>query len=231
MDARTEALLEKIMGQFEYELPKNSPKTSEELINDIIRVSQLINSKRITQSLYSQYGYYDVTTISRRFGSWNKALEEAGFASGNKLNYSDQELFENILNIWQAKGKQPVRKDLEFEPSKISQSPYNRRFKSWTIAIKEFIKYANSKNITANNITKKEDGSTSTSRDPSLRLRYQVLKRDNFSCCQCGASPAKDPSVVLNIDHIIPWSKGGQTVLENLQTLCLKCNLGKSNLV
>ena len=66
-------------------------------------------------------------------------------------------------------------------------------------------------------------------RDPSLRLRYQVLKRDNFSCCQCGASPAKDPSVSLHIDHIIPWSKGGRTTLDNLQTLCSKCNLGKSN--
>ncbi len=69
-----------------------------------------------------------------------------------------------------------------------------------------------------------------TSRDPSLRLRFQVLKRDNFTCCQCGASPAKDSSVKLHVDHIKPWSKGGETVRENLKTLCLKCNLGKSNL-
>lgn len=62
------------------------------------------------------------------------------------------------------------------------------------------------------------------------KLRYKVLKRDNFKCCACGASPAKDPSVELHIDHIIPWSKGGETTMENLQTLCSKCNLGKSNL-
>ena len=61
------------------------------------------------------------------------------------------------------------------------------------------------------------------------KLRYQVLKRDNFKCCACGASPAKDSAVELHIDHIIPWSKGGETALENLQTLCSKCNLGKSN--
>ena len=65
----------------------------------------------------------------------------------------------------------------------------------------------------------------------SDKLRYQVLKRDNFKCCACGASPAKDPSVELHIDHIIPWSKGGESTLENLQTLCSKCNLGKSNLI
>lgn len=68
-----------------------------------------------------------------------------------------------------------------------------------------------------------------TKRDVSLQLRYLILKRDNFKCCACGASPAKDPSVELHIDHIIPWSKGGETVEENLQTLCSKCNLGKSD--
>ena len=66
-------------------------------------------------------------------------------------------------------------------------------------------------------------------RSISDKLRYQVLKRDNFKCCACGASPAKDPSVELHIDHIIPWSKGGESTLENLQTLCSKCNIGKSD--
>ena len=67
------------------------------------------------------------------------------------------------------------------------------------------------------------------SRNISDKLRYQVLKRDNFKCCACGASPAKDPSVELHMDHIIPYSKGGEATLENLQTLCSKCNLGKSD--
>jgi len=69
-----------------------------------------------------------------------------------------------------------------------------------------------------------------TSRDINLRLRFKVFLRDHFKCCACGASPAKDPAVVLHVDHILPWSKGGETVLDNLQTLCAKCNLGKSDL-
>lgn len=69
-----------------------------------------------------------------------------------------------------------------------------------------------------------------TSRTINLRTRFLVLQRDNFCCCKCGASPAKDQTVELQIDHIIPWSKGGETVIDNLQTLCSKCNLGKSNL-
>ena len=63
----------------------------------------------------------------------------------------------------------------------------------------------------------------------SDKLRYQVLKRDHFKCCACGASPAKDPAVELHIDHMIPWSKGGKTTLENLQTLCSKGNMGQSD--
>ncbi|HIY39301.1 MAG TPA: HNH endonuclease, partial [Candidatus Agathobaculum merdigallinarum] len=73
--------------------------------------------------------------------------------------------------------------------------------------------------------------SRKTRRDINLRLRFRVMQRDNFKCCICGASPANDPTVVLHIDHIMPWSKGGETIMENLQTLCSKCNLGKSNLI
>lgn len=61
----------------------------------------------------------------------------------------------------------------------------------------------------------------------SESLRYDVFKRDNFKCSICGMS-AKD-GVKLQVDHIIPISKGGKTEIENLQTLCSRCNIGKSN--
>ena len=70
-----------------------------------------------------------------------------------------------------------------------------------------------------------------TKRNISVTLRYQIMKRDNFKCVLCGASPAKDPSIELHIDHIIPWSKGGESTVDNLQTLCSACNLGKRDLI
>lgn len=79
--------------------------------------------------------------------------------------------------------------------------------------------------------TKNSYRASRTSRNISDKLRYQVLKRDNFKCCACGASPAKDPAVELHVDHIVPWSKGGETRIDNLQTLCSKCNLGKGDLL
>lgn len=61
----------------------------------------------------------------------------------------------------------------------------------------------------------------------SNSLRYDILKRDGFRCVLCGKT-AND-GVALEVDHIIPVSKGGKTVLSNLRTLCKECNRGKSN--
>ncbi|MDR1201571.1 MAG: HNH endonuclease [Tannerellaceae bacterium] len=54
-------------------------------------------------------------------------------------------------------------------------------------------------------------------------LRKRIYERDGNRCLNCGS--IED----LSIDHIIPLSKGGKTVIQNLQTLCMKCNLQKYN--
>jgi hypothetical protein len=60
-------------------------------------------------------------------------------------------------------------------------------------------------------------------------LRYDILKRDGFRCQICGRKISDDPDLILHVDHIIPISKGGLTIWNNLRTLCQDCNLGKSN--
>ena len=70
-----------------------------------------------------------------------------------------------------------------------------------------------------------------TRRDINLRLRFKVMARDNFKCCKCGRSPATDPTVILHVDHKYPWVKGGETTMENLETTCMECNIGKGDLV
>lgn len=61
----------------------------------------------------------------------------------------------------------------------------------------------------------------------TAKLRTQIKERDNFTCCQCGNSVYTEPNLLLEIDHIIPISKGGLTQEDNLQTLCWKCNRSK----
>lgn len=136
------------------------------------------------------------------------------------------------LRVWVLKGKQPTRRDMDNKDiSSISSGSYLRKYGKWTDALKTFVDYINNDD-TDYKFDIKGTISTShkTSRNINLRTRFKVLQRDNFKCCLCGASPAKDSSVELHIDHIRPWSKGGETVIENLQTLCSKCNLGKSDL-
>ena len=60
-----------------------------------------------------------------------------------------------------------------------------------------------------------------------LAFRYQILKRDNSKCVACGIGI--DDGAILHIDHKLPFSLGGLTVLDNLQTLCSECNISKSN--
>lgn len=55
-------------------------------------------------------------------------------------------------------------------------------------------------------------------------LRYAILKRDGFRCVLCGTT-AKES--LLEIDHITPLARGGETKEENLRTLCKGCNEGK----
>lgn len=60
-------------------------------------------------------------------------------------------------------------------------------------------------------------------------LRTSIKTRDKFTCKSCTISIAREPHLLLEVDHIMPVSKGGMSVEENLQTLCWKCNRTKSN--
>jgi len=60
----------------------------------------------------------------------------------------------------------------------------------------------------------------------SPRVRFEVFKRDSFTCQYCGR---KFPDVILQVDHIIPVAEGGDNDMLNLTTACQECNAGKSD--
>lgn len=63
------------------------------------------------------------------------------------------------------------------------------------------------------------------------RLRTQIKERDRYTCRQCGVSVSQEPHLLIEVDHIMPVSRGGLTTPENLQALCWRCNRVKSNKV
>ena len=216
---------------FELIKPKNQKIDSDELIKDLISVSLKID-KAPTMSEYNANGSYENSVYIRRFGSWNKALQSAGLTINNR-QYNELELLQNLQNVWIKLGKQPARRDMDNKLiSTISSGAYLRFYSTWSNALKSFILYIEENELSGPSAStfRENEITHKTSRDVNLRLRFLVMKRDNFKCCNCGRSPATTQGLELHIDHIKPWAKGGETVLENLQTLCSDCNLGKSDI-
>ena len=217
--------------KFELSRVPGAPVSDEDLLADLRLVASKLARSTVPSRTCQKIGKYASETLRDRFGSWNAALLAAGLNLSNEVHISDERLFENLLRLWQHFGHQPRRRELAHPPSTISESPYRRRFGSWSAALEHFVVFANSSEdeseaASSLSVTTRRR----TGRDPSLRLRFKVLQRDRFTCQHCGKSPAKDIGVDLHVDHIVPLSRGGETTMENLQTLCSACNLGKGNL-
>jgi len=224
--------------KFELNLRKRNI-SKEELIADLQKVAREVGQETITASIYTDRGKHGVNTMLRKFGSWNDALREAGLLLNNRLNIPDEELFENLADVWQHLGRQPYGREMKKVAghSKFSLGTYEKRFGSWNNALVSFIEFIegdSSNEIPPKKFEEKEASKQSPRKTPrkiNWRLRAAILIRDNCICKMCGTSPAKNPDVTLHIDHIIPYSKGGETLLENLRTLCSQCNIGKSDMM
>lgn len=104
--------------QFKLERVSGMPASDEDLLADLRATAKRIGKETIGLMKYRQLGKYEGTTVSRRFGTWNKALQAAGLKISNEVNISDERLFENILVLWQHHGRQPRRSELAQEPFK-----------------------------------------------------------------------------------------------------------------
>ena len=223
-----------------------------EVLEDLKGVAKKLNKLTFTSTEYTIYGKYSKDIVFRKFKTWNNALIAAGLepfdhplGGGTKNKIGEYACFEEIERIWIYLGRQPTTTDIKNGISKYSLHTYERRFGTWRKALENFVSYINGEHEIDNESEETESADSfeqvsievnnkpthNTKRDINLRLRFKVMQRDNFKCRMCGASPATDPTVILHIDHIIPWAKGGETTIDNLQTLCSKCNLGKSDLL
>ena len=251
----TDATFAKYFGSWLNALEKAGLRTSrnekemkrisdEALINDVKRVAEKLGVETITSSQYAGMGIVSFWTITNRLGAWEEILSKAGLKStGYKTNISDIDLLNEIERIWITLGKQPTTDDMKKGVSKYNLCTFTRRFGGWRKALEEFVKYINGE-VVYKEIDKKDSPQENsikpstnnvklknrkTPREPSNRLKVQVLMRDGNRCRLCGVE-CNDGLHNIHFDHIIPWSKGGETVLENLQVLCSDCNLAKGNI-
>jgi 5-methylcytosine-specific restriction endonuclease McrA len=209
-------------------LHRNTP--DDELLGDLKSVASKLNARTVTIVQYNDHGRFNASSLQRRFGSWRSSLERAGLVPPS-MPGTEEELFNNIVELWARFGRQPRLSAMTLHNSRISGDTYKRRYGGWRNALDAFVLWANESEVpTVSRVAAPVGTQHKTPRTINYRLRFLVMRRDNFKCRITGRSPATDPTVILEVDHIIPWEQGGETVFENLQTLAKDINIGKSNL-
>lgn len=239
---------------FIFDRPKSNALSKESVLKALEEVAKKFDYTKFSSREFANNSEMAASTVKRKFGSWTNGIEALKeLLEKKKIDlkeraepynqiYSTKQLFDEMERIWKKVGHRPSRTEWELEKAKISMNAYKRRFKGWSNACLKFIEYkmGNSSTVLDSNLPKndpvnkksqlKTGPSSELSRNIPLGIRLKVLNKDKFKCVFCGKSPATHLGTVLHIDHIRPFSKGGKTVIENLQTLCFDCNIGKSNL-
>lgn len=208
--------------------PHHRNVSEDELLAELRRVSTTLGKDSVTIDQFNECARFHSSTLARRFGSWLKALEAAGLSKTRNLNVSTEELLENLVSVWLKLGRQPKYQDMTSTQSRYSAGTYENRFGTWRKALEAFVSWAN-EGTSSSQITQVVRGIRPRRgpRNINWRLRALVLMRDGAQCQLCGADARH--GALLHVDHIVPWSKGGETTLLNLQILCNVCNIGKSD--
>lgn len=213
--------------------------SKDEVVSELRRVAQELGRNDFTVEDFNAHGRFSASAVRVHFKVWSSALKAAGLSPrSTSFRYSDEECFENLLQVWTLLGRQPKYREMTAPPSQVGGKAYVGRWGTWIRALEAFVERVNAdvpippSPLLSSEKTRSVEAATAVDDDGRVRLgvRYRVLVRDNFKCMLCGRSPATDPSCRLHVDHIEPYSKGGRTVFENLRTLCEACNLGKGNL-
>jgi hypothetical protein len=208
---------------------KRTRVTDADLIGGLQSVAEAIGG-----GYFSTAQYDDVpgkrphfSTIIERFGSWKKALALIGIAGGREFRYSPEQLIANLEVAWRQLGFPPGKRQIAAFGEKISEAPYKRHWGSVRSACEALAAFHDGKvsreSLLAGRVVE------ATRKTIPLKDRWVVLKRDNYTCTKCGASPSSDHRVESEVDHVIPIARGGGNAIENLQTLCKKCNQGKKD--
>ena len=219
----------------DYSIRRFNRWTDEELFSAVQRVAVESGSSFVKGREFERITGISYETIKSRYGSWGAFCQLAGVKPFFTRSDDREELLTNLDLVWQTLGRQPRAVEMKRPLSEFSMNRYRHEFGNWCRACLEFLSWKSgigTEEIESEAAPKTLDNHSSRSKEPravSLGLRYDVLKRDDFKCVKCGRSPATEPRVQLHIDHTVPYSYDGPTKIDNLQTLCSDCNLGKGN--
>lgn len=215
--------------------------SNQSLLGELRRVAGVVGTQALTRSDIEKHAKCSYGLLKQRFGGLHAALRAAGLTAKDlQRNVSDEEMLRELARIWDLvlthEGRRPFHRDLVKYESKFSRAPYYRRWGSWIKACEALLEWEGKPGEISSHIPGDTDTQNPPTRLPrrkraiSLRVRYAIFLRDRFTCKLCGRSPSSSPGLVVNVDHIIPESKGGTLDPSNLRCVCEDCNLGKGDL-
>lgn len=182
-------------------------------------VSDYINQAHVNKERYMQY-IKEINSISI-FGQYDKDINKLLKKEANKL---EKRRYKRLLMHPQVEFYIEItlyRTDINGKVFEKKENIFNER---QIISLIRRVKNKRGNYFNDNEIwdaiCRVERGKVSN------KLRFAIYKRDGYRCRYCHRS---DREVPLEIDHIIPISKGGKSEYDNLQTLCHDCNVRKGN--
>src|SRR3989338_1941232 len=163
--------------------------TDEQMLSSVKDYAKSVNFRYFSTIEYDKWAGKTAhsSTIIERFGSWKKVLLLLGIEGGRE-HYTPEQLIENLESVWRKLGFPPGKRQIGKYGQKISESPYKQIWGSVRKAC-ECLSAFHEKKISKEELFK---GSLSSNvrRSIPLKVRWEILKRDNYRCVRCGRSPS-----------------------------------------
>lgn len=189
-------------------------------------IARRLGHPELAERFESEGCWPSFRVIQRLFGTWNKAIEAAGFeplTSRRKVKWPREEIVSALAEYARTiTDEVPTRRGFSKWPHGPSLTVLQRAG-DWRALLEEAQRFlpfewpllpADPPVVIA---------------EKSVRLRaFEVFDRDGFACTYCGRSP-RVHGVVLHVDHVVPLSRGGTNDPENLTSACSACNMEKSD--
>jgi len=218
--------------------PNNRYHITPAEVKEDIRVVAEKLGRPPTSTEHREIGEYSVSHAQETFGSWNKALQAAGFEPHREIGISDDGLLKEIHELVDLLGKVPTASEM-CDHGRFSHRPYFRRWDGWQSAVRAAGYEPVGRPSGSENGNWKAD-----SRDerryygPNWKAqRARTLERDSYICqtpgCEWSQTTHREEfGKGLHVHHIQPLSsfsnKGGNVNferanrLDNLVTVCIE---------
>jgi hypothetical protein len=202
----------------------------ESITAELRRLAALLGKSSLSRMDIAAHGRVNFRCVIKNFGSLAAALEAAGLSSERLL--TNAELLNVVADMWVRSqrdfGRSPRLSDFARYEAPVSWWKITRRFGSWRKALLAARRLSERDDVKESERTHLPEPPRSEPRTPrtnvSVRTRFLVFQRDLYKCRICNNSGVK-----LELDHVVPVSRGGSNELDNLQTLCVACNRGKQD--